>query len=135
MAFRHRLTGLTIVAPAGPAEDHPTGGSSMSTLVPSKGYISPRRARVASRELCDLEVRKEVEIAEIEVQAQIEAAKTHAVGYVGAQAMQAVTMVSQLELQLGQACPLAVTRLQGIADMTALSISQVVMDSARKIGR
>jgi hypothetical protein len=49
--------------------------------------------------------------------------------------MQAVTMVSQLEGQLGQACPLAVTRLQGLADMTALSIAQVVADSARKIGR
>lgn len=47
--------------------------------------------------------------------------------------MQAVTMVSQMEGQLGQACPLAVTRLQGIADMTALSIAQVVSDAARRI--
>ena len=44
------------------------------------------------------------------------------IGFVGQQAMQAVTMVSQLEGQLGQACPLAVTRLQGIADITALSM-------------
>ena len=47
----------------------------------------------------------------------------------------AVAMVSQMDGQLGQACPLAVTRLQGIADMTALSIAQVVADSARTIGR
>lgn len=107
----------------------------MSTLIPMSGTVSPRQSRSASRQISGLELRKEVEIAEIEAQAQIESVKAHAVGYVGSQAMQAVTMVSQLELQLGQACPLAVTRLQGIADMTALSIAQVVMDSARKLGR
>lgn len=73
-------------------------------------------------------------LARLEVQAQMESAKAHAVGYVGQQAMQAVTMVSQMEGQLGQACPLAVSRLQGIADMTALAIAQVVADSARKLG-
>lgn len=98
-------------------------------------YLSgSRRAdRTANRALTGYERTRAVGMARIEVQAELEASKVHAVGYVGQQAMQAVTMVSQLEGQLGQACPLAVTRLQGIADMTALSIAQVVGDAARKL--
>jgi len=111
----------------------------MSNLVPSSGgpgsYATRREDRAAGRQIARLELSKEISLARIEQEAQTEAAKAHAVGYVGQQAMQVVTMVSQLEGQLGQACPLAVTRLQGIADMTALSIAQVVADSARKIGR
>lgn len=76
-----------------------------------------------------------IELTSIEQAAQFEAAKIHAVAYVGTQGMQAVTMVSQMEGLLGQACPLAVTRLQGIADVTALSIAQVVADSARTVAR
>jgi hypothetical protein len=44
-------------------------------------------------------------------------------------------MVSQFEAQLGQVCPMAVSRLQGIADMTALGIAEVVADTVRKVGR
>jgi len=104
-------------------------GSSSST------GLSRRDERQLSRSLTGLDVRKEIGLAKIEQQAQLEAAKAHAIGYVGSQAMQAVTMVSQMEGQLGQACPLAVTRLEGIADMTALSIAQTVADSSRRIGR
>lgn len=112
----------------------------MSNLVPSSGsgpisMLTKREERFAGRELARLELSAELGLARIERQAQIESAKAHAVGYVGQQAMQTVAMVSQMEGQLGQACPLAVTRLQGIADMTALSIAQVVADSARTIGR
>lgn len=107
-------------------------------LVPARGLteISQRRqSRAVTRQIGGLESSKAVGLARVEVQAELEAAKVHAIGYVGQQAMQAVTMVSQLEQQLGSACPLAVTRLQGIADMTALSVAQVVADSTRKIGR
>lgn len=108
----------------------------MSTLIPAEGLITnTRQERAVSRALAGLNRSTEVGLARLEHQAQIESAKAHAVGYVGQQAMQAVTMVSQMEGQLGQTCPLAVTRLQGIADMTALSIAQVVADSARIIGR
>lgn len=111
----------------------------MSNLIPSSGgpgsYMTRREDRLVGRQISRLELSKEIGLARIEQEAQIEAAKAHAVGYVGQQAMQAVTMVSQMEGQLGQVCPLAVTRLQGLADMTALSIAQVVADSARKIGR
>jgi hypothetical protein len=106
-------------------------------LVPSSvvgGVVERRESRTLSRQIGALERSKAVGLAKIEQQAQIQAAKAHAVGYVGQQAMQAVAMVSQMEGQLGHACPLAVTRLQGIADMTALSIAQIVADTARKVG-
>ena len=109
----------------------------MSNLVPAAGsdFLSRREDRAVSRALAGLNRSTDLGLARLEHQAQMESAKAHAVGYVGQQAMQAVTMVSQLEAQLGQACPMAVSRLQGIADMTALSIAQVVADSARKLGR
>jgi hypothetical protein len=49
--------------------------------------------------------------------------------------MQAVAMMSQFEQQLGHACPLAVSRLQGIADMTAMGIAEVVADTVKVVGR
>lgn len=72
-------------------------------------------------------------MAVLEARARIEAARAQAIGYVGQQAMQAVAMVSQMEGQLAQLCPLATTRLQGIADMTAFSIAQVVGDTVRRL--
>lgn len=72
-------------------------------------------------------------LARIERSAQLEAATVHALGYVGQQGMVAVAMMSQLEGLLGQAVPLATTRLQGIADTTALSIAQVVADAPRRL--
>lgn len=95
----------------------------MSNLIPvsAGGFLAKREERALSRHLTSLERSKAIGLAKLEQQAQLEAAKAHAVGYVGQQAMQAVTMVSQMEGQLGQTCPLAVIRLQGLADMTALS--------------
>lgn len=106
--------------------------------VPSRslsGLVERRESGVLRRNMAGLERSKVLGMARIEVQAELQATKVHAIGYVGQQAMQAVTMVSQLEGQLGQACPLAVTRLQGIADMTALSMAQVVAETTRKIER
>jgi hypothetical protein len=65
--------------------------------------------------------------------AQIESARVHAIAHVGQQAMFAVTTVSQLEGQLGTMCPMAVTRLQGLGDMTALAVAQVVADLTHRI--
>lgn len=93
-----------------------------SNLIPGSGMTGlSRQDRSLARQLDGMERSKVVSMARIEQQAQREAAKVHAVSYVGQQALHAVAMVSQLEGQLGQACPMAVTRLQGIADMTGLS--------------
>ena len=103
----------------------------MSALVPTSGSLD----RQTNRQLTRLGHSTDLAIASVESKAQIEAAKVHAVSYVGSQAMHAVAMVSQLEYQLGQTCPMAVTRLQGIADITALSVAEVVAGSVRRIAR
>lgn len=107
---------------------------SQSLVHSSGGGLAPRRdERLASRGLASLDLRREVAIARIESQAQVEAARVHAVGYVGQQALQAVAMVSQLEGQLGAICPLAVSRLQAVADMTALAVVQTITDAHRRL--
>lgn len=106
------------------------------SLVPSTSStgVSVSRSRTTSRQLATLDRAREVGLARIETQAQLEAAKAHAVGYVGQQAMQAVAMVSHAELQLGQMHPLAVSRLQAIADITSMAIADVVMNARRRMG-
>ncbi len=118
----------------------------MSSIVPSgrsgrssglttgvSGALERREERALIRRLSALDRDRIVGLAEIEVKTQTQAARAHAVGYIGEQGMLAVSMLSQLEGQLGQVTPLAVTRLQGIADMTALGIAQVVANAVREV--
>lgn len=111
----------------------------MTSLIPASNGLDRlrdrRETKTLDRIITGIEQSTSVGLARIASDAQLEAAKVHAIGFVGQQAMQAVAMVSELEGQLAQACPLATTRLQGIADITALSMAQVVADSARRIGR
>lgn len=107
----------------------------MSELMRTAGLPLARfEQRSVGRAVARTQANTEVSLARIESQTLQQVAKVQAVGYVGQQAMQVVTMVSQMEQQLGAACPMAVTRLQGIADMTALSVAQVVADTARRLG-
>lgn len=108
----------------------------MSNLTPySPG--SPVRLRDwrLARQVAALEGSTFLGKARIQQSAELEATKVQAVGFVTMQGLQTVTMVSQMEGLLGQACPLAVTRLQGIADTGALAIAQVVADSVREVAR
>jgi hypothetical protein len=40
-----------------------------------------------------------------------------------------------MELQLAEVCPFAMERLHAIGDVTAVSLAQVVADTARKVTR
>lgn len=106
-----------------------------NNLVPAYGGLEPRPTRSLARALKGLDQSTTFGLAKIESQAQMEAGRAHAVGYVGQQAMQAIAMVSEMEGQLGRACPPAANRLRGIADVTALGMAQVVADSVCRIGR
>ena len=103
----------------------PTGGM--------RGLVQRADQRSLVRELSTTERARALAEARVEAHAEIQSLKVQAVGYVGQQGLQAVAMLSQLEGQLGQAVPLAVTRLEGIANMTAMSIAQVVADTAWKL--
>jgi hypothetical protein len=47
--------------------------------------------------------------------------------------MHEVTMLSQLEVQLSALVPAAMPRLQGIGDLTALAMADVVSETVRKV--
>lgn len=97
------------------------------------GMVHRSDHRGLRRDLSTTERARALALARVEAQAEVQALKTQALGYVGQQGMQAIAMVSQLEGQLGQACPLAVSRLQGIGDMTAMAVAQVIMDTTWKL--
>jgi len=57
------------------------------------------------------------------------------VAAVAQRAMQNVAFVTQVEQQLGQTVPLAVSRLQAVGDLATLAMSQVVSDMAARLRR
>jgi hypothetical protein len=71
----------------------------------------------------------------VEAEAEVQVATVDAMSYVGRRAMQDVALVSQLEQQLALAVPMASGRLAAIADVTALALTDVVADTARKLRR
>lgn len=106
----------------------------LSPLRSGPSVLSPRRGdRTLSRELDTLDRRKTMAMAELEARAQLESARVHAIGFVGQQALQAAAMLSEMEGQLAKICPLATGRLQGLADITALAIAQVVGEAGRRL--
>ena len=65
-------------------------------------------------------------LSRIQHNAVVTTARVPAQAWVGREALFAVADLSELEGQLGALCPLAVSRLEAIANMTALSIAQTV---------
>ena len=47
--------------------------------------------------------------------------------------MEATALVSDWEQQLGHLSPMAVGRLQSIADLTTLGLAEVVADTVRRV--
>jgi hypothetical protein len=107
----------------------------VNSLIPSYQTLSPRRARGVGRDLTSLDAQTEVAIARVESVSDVEAAKVDAVGAVGKRAMWIVADVSQAELQLGQLVPMAVSRLQAIGDVTALTAAEIVADLSGQLRR
>jgi hypothetical protein len=94
-----------------------------------------RLARQTGRDLAHISARSTVCVARIEAAAELQAMKASAVSYVGRRAMQEIAVVSQIETQLATAVPHASGRVAAVADLTAIAMSGVVVDSARRIGR
>jgi hypothetical protein len=67
-------------------------------------------------------------LARLQQQAIVSAAKVQAQAYVGREALFAVADLSELEGQLAQLCPLATSRLEVIANMTAIGIARTVSE-------
>ncbi len=102
-----------------------------SQVVPTgEGALVERSAdRLPRKQVEELQRTERVglaRLARLEMQAQLASGWVQAVAQVGQRAVPTVSMVSQLDGQLRAAFPLAVSRLQGNADMTALSLAEVV---------
>jgi hypothetical protein len=93
------------------------------------------QSRQLGRALARIEDNTAIQVAQVDAVADIQAAQVDAVTAVGQRAMQGVAFVSQLEQSLGQAVPLAVTRLQAVGDVTTLALTQVVTDTVTKLRR
>lgn len=105
----------------------------MSDLVPFGGGVARRESRQVSRELSRLNARGQVELARISQQADLQAERVAAIGYIGKRALHETAMLSQLEVQLSALVPAATPRLQGIGDLTALAMAEVVGESVRRL--
>lgn len=104
-----------------------------SELARTHRGLAGRDARRVGRELSRLDAQGHMEMARISQQADLQAERVAAVGYVGRFAMHEVTMLSQLEVQLSALVPSATPRLQGIGDLTALAMADVVSETVRKV--
>jgi hypothetical protein len=102
-------------------------------MVPVGGFVATRQARQIGRELSRLDGRGRLEMARIDQQADLQSERVSAIAYVGKRAMHEVAMLSQLEVQLGAIVPSATPRLQGIGDITALAMADVVSETIRKV--
>lgn len=104
----------------------------MNDLIPYSGGLA-RQSRRVSRELAQIEGQGQLELARINQQADLQAERVSAVTYVGKRAMHEVALLSQLESQLIGVVPSALSRVQGLGDMTALALAEVVAETARKV--
>lgn len=92
-------------------------------------------SRQVGRLLANIEGRTSTKVAQVEALADIQAAQVDALSAVTQRGLQGAAFISQVEGMLGQTVPLAVTRLQAIADVGSLGLTQVVMDTANKLRR
>lgn len=105
----------------------------MTQMVPAAGLFGSRDARNLNRGLSRLDGHGRLAIAHINQEADLQAERVSALTYVGKRAMQEVTMLSQLEVQLSALVPSATPRLQGIGDLTALATADLVSETIRRL--
>jgi hypothetical protein len=105
----------------------------MSEMVPFAGGLAKRDSRQVRRELSRLDAHGQLELARISQQADLQAERVAGIAYVGKRAMHEMTMLSQLEVQLSALVPAATPRLQGLGDLTALAMADVVSETVRRV--
>ena len=89
-------------------------------------------SRQTGRTLARIEGGTSIDIARVEARADVQTAQIDAVAAVAQRAMQGVAFLSQMEGQLGQAVPLAVSRLQAVG---AIAVRVVSMPSTSAFDR
>src|SRR2546430_1500748 len=102
-------------------------------MIPYGSRLAKRDSRAVRAELSRLDARGQLELARINQQADLQADRIAAVGYVGKPAMHEGAMLSQLEVQLCAVVPAATGRLQGMGDLAALAMADIVMETVRRV--
>lgn len=92
-------------------------------------------SRRTSRVLDGIASSTEIAVARVHQREDIQNAQVEAMASVTQRGLQGAAFISQVEQQLAQTVPLATSRLQAIADIGSLGISQIVMDTANKLRR
>lgn len=85
------------------------------------------------RYLDRLEVQCRREVAAIRARAEAEVERLHAVRGIGVVAMVDTAVVTQIELTLTGLVPTATGRLVALADITALTLAEIVADAGRRL--
>ena len=99
------------------------------------GYLARSDAKAYGRGVAHIQYRTGTSLVRVDGEVAVQEAVAEGVASVGATAMRQIAMVSQLEVQLGQLVPAAVSRLQAIGDMTALAMADVVSSTACRLNR
>lgn len=105
----------------------------MNELTRYSGGLARGESRRVSHELARMDRQGHLQQARINQHADLQAERVAAVSYVGKRAMHEITLLTQLEVQLSSLVPTAIPRLQGIGDLTALSVADVVSETVRKV--
>lgn len=107
----------------------------MANIVPRNASLFSRRSedRTTDRSLVRMEASTTVDVAETRRVATVQAAKVDAVTFVGEVGMGRVAFLSDREQHLSRLCPMATSRLEAIANLTALGIAEVVSDTVREV--
>jgi hypothetical protein len=116
----------------------------MTTIEPYKGtayfgqtYAPPvsRLGRHVTRHLAQIDAGTSVELGRIDSTSEVQAAKVDAVASVGRKAMQDLALLTEMQTQLVATVPNAAKRLAEIAELASAAMSQIVVDTARRVGR
>lgn len=107
----------------------------MTQIQPHSGPSQPSPSPWSrqSREISRIVASSEVAVVRTAAAAHEEDAKLDAIDHIAGRGMQGVAMISQLEQQLGHSVPIAVTRLQAVGDMHALTVANVVASFSRRL--
>jgi hypothetical protein len=104
----------------------------MQDLVRSQN-LPKREARDLSRNLSRLDGHGRLKLSRIGQVAELQAATVRAIGYVGKTAMHQTATIGQVEQVLGRLAPATSDRLQGMAELTALAMAEVLGETARRM--
>jgi hypothetical protein len=98
-----------------------------------RGALSKIEGRQAELKLAKLRHDAALEKERLRLAAEIEAVRVDSQIYVGRRAMRNVAFLSEFEELLARLSPTALSRVSAMADITCLSIAEMVSESARKL--